>query len=327
MLYYIVSIIAVLFMTCMPVSAAPALNLGTATASGTVVFIPVILANVQGTSIAAIDAYIVFNRVSTAFAVKMNGGTPVSASEGPAALAAGKQVSQSLVGGKLHITVFGLNMAAIPDGVVAQLSFDIQTAATSNMENFAIYLPTASSPDGRNVSITGSGTPAPSNQQISVIKNGNGTGSVTTIPAGIVCNSNACSADYYLGSTVVISALPGSASSIGPWAGDCSGTGACSVAMTASRSATANFLLSNTVQLGADKYGSLSGAYAVAPAQSVIQTREVTFIEDLTLNRAIPVTIKGGCDSTFASCSGYTTINGTLTIRKGSLVAERLRLQ
>jgi hypothetical protein len=49
-----------------------------------------------------------------------------------------------------------------------------------------------------------------------------------------------------------------------------------------------------------------------------------TFTMDLTVGKQI--TIKGGFDGSFASNSGYTTIDGNLTILDGSLVAANIVL-
>lgn len=311
-----------IIVTCGSAFATPTLNLGQAVVSGTTISFPVTLTNIQGTSILGIEADIIFN--SDVFAVKMNGNNPASAVAGTAATTAGKQIIQSSRDGVLHIAIIGGNTTPIPDGIVAQVSFDTIAVAPVKEESFAIA-PTATDSYGP-VTITGTGTSAPATWQLAIILNGNGDGSISSIPSGITCTGNGCSANIYIGTTVTIT-QQSATSSFGSWSGDCTGVGNCTIVMTANRSATASFILSNTVQVGANRYGTLTGAYTVAPTKSIIQSMEVTFFEHLDLNRDIPVTLRGGCNSTFLNCTGYTTINGTLTISKGSLVAERLRLQ
>lgn len=97
--------------------------------------------------------------------------------------------------------------------------------------------------------------------------------------------------------------------------------------MSADRSATATFLMNNTVRVGANSYGSLAGAYAVAPANAVMKSMGVTFCENLDINRGIAVALNGGYDSAFQNLIGYTVIDGTLTVSTGSVVTDRLVLQ
>lgn len=80
----------------------------------------------------------------------------------------------------------------------------------------------------------------PTTQTLYVTKNGTGSGTVTSSPAGISCGST-CSAAFSTGTTVSLSAMPASGSAFGGWGGSCSGTGACSVALSAAATVTATF--------------------------------------------------------------------------------------
>ncbi|MDX6481554.1 MAG: hypothetical protein QOG85_2064 [Gaiellaceae bacterium] len=75
---------------------------------------------------------------------------------------------------------------------------------------------------------------------LSVSKSGNGTGSVTSSPAGISCGAT-CSSSYDTGTLVTLTATPAATSSFTGWSGACSGTGTCDVTMDAAKSVTANF--------------------------------------------------------------------------------------
>lgn len=48
------------------------------------------------------------------------------------------------------------------------------------------------------------------------------------------------------------------------------------------------------------------------------------FSENLSLNRNVTVVIKGGQDCDFGSTTGWTTLNGVLTVGKGSLTVDKL---
>jgi len=76
--------------------------------------------------------------------------------------------------------------------------------------------------------------------QLLVSKGGTGAGTVTSTPAGINCGS-ACSANFSPGSSVTLTAVPASGSTFTGWSAPCSGTGTCTLSMTASRSVTVVF--------------------------------------------------------------------------------------
>ena len=75
---------------------------------------------------------------------------------------------------------------------------------------------------------------------LTVAKAGTGSGTVTSSPAGVSCGST-CSASYASGTSVTLTAAVASGSTFAGWSGACSGTGACTVSMTAARSITATF--------------------------------------------------------------------------------------
>jgi protein MpaA len=81
----------------------------------------------------------------------------------------------------------------------------------------------------------------PNNYPLSVSTDGEGTGTVTSLPAGIDCGST-CSAIYPSGTEVTLAAKATSGSTFTGWSGaGCSGTGICQVAMSAAESLTATF--------------------------------------------------------------------------------------
>jgi hypothetical protein len=75
---------------------------------------------------------------------------------------------------------------------------------------------------------------------VSVQKLGSGTGSVSSSPPGISCGLT-CSASFAHGTSVTLSAAPDSGSTFAGWSGACSGTGACTLTITAARSVSATF--------------------------------------------------------------------------------------
>ncbi len=81
------------------------------------------------------------------------------------------------------------------------------------------------------------------NKTLTVIKSGNGAGTVTSNTGGINCGST-CSADYSSGASVVLTAAADTATStFTGWSGACSGTSTCTVTMDAAKTAVATFTL------------------------------------------------------------------------------------
>ena len=75
---------------------------------------------------------------------------------------------------------------------------------------------------------------------VTVASAGTGGGVVTSAPAGISCGST-CSSQYDGGSTVTLTAAPDATSTFAGWAGACAGTGTCTLALDAAKSAIATF--------------------------------------------------------------------------------------
>lgn len=101
---------------------------------------------------------------------------------------------------------------------------------------------------------SGGGAPAPGSFTLTVTKNGGngGTGLVTSLPAGISCGGS-CSASYAAGTSVSLSAAPDPGSVFAGWSGTvCSGTGGCTVPMSAAQTVNAIFNLSGGPALPGD---------------------------------------------------------------------------
>lgn len=112
----------------------------------------------------------------------------------------------------------------------------------------------------------GAGIGTPSNYTLSVTKSGSGSGTVTSSPTGINCGST-CSASYSSGTSVTLTAAAASGSTFGGWSGACTGTGACTVSMTAARSVTATFNGPGaSYTLSVTKMGNGSGVVTSSPS-------------------------------------------------------------
>jgi arabinogalactan endo-1,4-beta-galactosidase len=89
----------------------------------------------------------------------------------------------------------------------------------------------------------GSGTtppPPPETFTLTVTESGTGGGTVTSTPAGITCPAT-CSATYPSGTAVTLAQAANAGSTFATWSGACSGSGGCSVTLSAAKSVTATF--------------------------------------------------------------------------------------
>ncbi len=103
-------------------------------------------------------------------------------------------------------------------------------------------------------------------RNLTVTKPGTGTGTVTSLPAGIDCGGS-CSFDFDDGAMITLTAAATSGSAFGGWGGDCAfyGTNAtCDLTMNAARSVTATFIDPCAAPLdlvcGVPENGTTSGA-------------------------------------------------------------------
>src|SRR5688572_17359769 len=88
----------------------------------------------------------------------------------------------------------------------------------------------------------------PNSATLTVTKTGNGSGSVSSNPAGINCGSD-CTESMPAGSTVTLTASAATGSLFVGWTGACSGMDTCTVTLDADKTATANFVLQNTLMV------------------------------------------------------------------------------
>jgi hypothetical protein len=99
---------------------------------------------------------------------------------------------------------------------------------------------------------------------LTAAKGGNGSGVVSSVPAGINCGGT-CSASFDYGTVVTLTAAPSEGSTFAGWTGACSGVGDCVVTISQDAQVTANFSL-KSYGLSTSKDGSGSGFLSSAPA-------------------------------------------------------------
>ena len=169
--------------------------------------------------------------------------------------------------------------------------------------------------------------------QLSFTLAGTGGGSVNSTPSGLIACTwppldGTCSASQPYNTAFTLTATASTDSSFGGWGGDCSACSGltCGVRLDRNLDCSATMNILPLVQIaGPNYYASIVKAYSHLSAgdPATMKTQSVLFLEDLTFDQNIPLTLKGGYDSGFSANSGYTTLHGILTIQHGSLVVDR----
>jgi hypothetical protein len=144
---------------------------------------------------------------------------------------------------------------------------------------------------------------------LTVSKSGNGSGGVTSSPAGIDCGAT-CSHDFADATLVTLTPAATTGSAFAGWSGDCTGTGGCTVTMSQARSVTATFTLV-AEQLTVSKSGSGTGTVTSSPAGI---TCGATCSHSYDFGTMVTLTPAADSGSVFAGWSGDCTGTGGCTV-------------
>ncbi|MHB1045548.1 MAG: SMP-30/gluconolactonase/LRE family protein [Thermoanaerobaculia bacterium] len=154
----------------------------------------------------------------------------------------------------------GSNSPVTAGGTIALTASTVAGATYSwtgpNGFTSALQNPTITNADAQHagtysVIVTVGGCPSPAattnvtvllGQTLTVTRNGTGTGSVFSSPLGVNCGAT-CNASYPIGTVVTLTPVANPGATFTGWSGACTGTGACSVTMSAARSVNATFAL------------------------------------------------------------------------------------
>ena len=159
---------------------------------------------------------------------------------------------------------------------------------------------------------------------LSVQLPGNGSGYVTSSPAGITCPGTC----YHEFNGVTLYAAPAADSLFSSWGGACEGLENCALTLSSAATVTALFTpKASSATVSGSYYGALQRACDTTAADGTVMVVAQEQPGDLTLTRDIALTIKGGYDSGFGSNDAtYTTVEGALTLAAGTTTLENLAI-
>ncbi len=147
-------------------------------------------------------------------------------------------------------------------------------------------------------------------RSLTLTKSGAGSGSVTSNPAGINCGSS-CVYAFADGASVTLTPSADVGSVFAGWGGACSGTGTCTVTMSAAQTVSATFSQSPTRLLTVSRVGSGTGNVSSNPAGiSCGAICTANFAQGTT----ITLTATPDSGSTFSGWSGACTGTGACSV-------------
>jgi hypothetical protein len=162
------------------------------------------------------------------------------------------------------------------------------------------------------------------NLSCTVVGDGSGSVSSTTPGKPFTCPGGACNQPFTYGDSITLNAAPAPGSLFSGWSGACSGKAECPLTMNSDRSVSAGFAFC-PARIGGICYPSLTAAYLAAPDGATLRSMVYTFSGNISMERDIDVTLAGGYDNNYGNnTGGVTTLEGSLSIARGSLAVEKL---
>ena len=165
--------------------------------------------------------------------------------------------------------------------------------------------------------------------QLTITKTGSGDGSINS-DQNLTCGPYPCSKQFDYSTLITLMPSPSACSSFAWTSGPCSGTGNCELTITGPVELTAAFNGIQSIKLLyalPSYYDVLQDACNSTTTGVTLQAQATGFTENLNLTKTVPITFKGGYDCSYTTQIGYTTLNGNLTIGRGSLVVDRLTIR
>jgi hypothetical protein len=164
----------------------------------------------------------------------------------------------------------------------------------------------------------------------SLTVNVTGEGSINNLnnPPDFTCTGPSCTGSFEQGTQLTLRGTPASLYRFDGWSGGgCSGTGDCTFTLDNDITVNATFSAFPIARIDGNPtyYFTFGDAYTNASTGSIVRLRNVSFTDDLNLDRPVDITLKGGYESDFASQNGYTSLQGVLTVMgAGSVILHNM---
>jgi YD repeat-containing protein len=158
---------------------------------------------------------------------------------------------------------------------------------------------------------------------------GGGSGNVHSVPSGISCVSEPCSALFTSGSKLNLHASPSSGSIFGGWfSGPCSGLNDCELTPMDNTEVTSSFLLVQPARIAAPLptyFDDLQAACSAMPMTAfTVEATTATFEQNLSLDQNSSIIIHGGFDAGYNGVVDYSILHGILSVVNGTLTLDRM---
>ncbi|HTU15809.1 MAG TPA: glycine-rich protein [Solirubrobacterales bacterium] len=153
---------------------------------------------------------------------------------------------------------------------------------------------------------------------LDVDRSGNGTGTVTSQPAGVECGDECEGIEFDHGTEVTLTANPAPTSEFAGWTGDCSGSGTtCTVTLDEARSVGAAFSLQKR-SLTVTESGTGSGDVTANPTGAEFDFGTTVTLEAVPANGSTFTGWSGDCSGTGTTCAlemtDARTVDATFTV-------------
>lgn len=175
---------------------------------------------------------------------------------------------------------------------------------------------------------------APAAIKVTVTIDGNGSGSVNSNPSGVIACSyppqaGTCSSLQTSTGPVTLTATSSGSSLFSGWGGACAAcfSNSCQITMDSDKTCSATFTTLPPIRIAGSTpvyFTSLQQAFDTAIDGATIEARAVSIPENLIANGSGSLFFKGGFDGSFTTQNGYSIIQGNLTIRSTSVIADHL---
>lgn len=178
------------------------------------------------------------------------------------------------------------------------------------------------------IALSGSANPSP----LTINWAGSSTGTITVLPSQSYTNGPR-TLYYYSIATVTLQATPSAPTGVVSWSGcDAVDGTLCTVTMNMPHTVTATFdtilpvIQPVFLESTASYFQTLASAYDSVGGSDSIAVVTGSYTEQLQLSRPVTVRLRGGCDSSFTSCTGVSTLVGALSIDAGDVTLENFEL-